>query len=517
MEAESSLALELTCPVCLLLFSEPACLPCGHIYCFACLQTMGEGLDQHCCPECQAEYQGTKAAVKSVKISNIVETYKATGGSVSASADFSDTRHPTVMNNLSCGTIQSNAKDDKATAGMSQQEGSGSPLEDFKKSGFNEKDGFQLKADASGHSFSLEEEQGSKKEMDEPKFRLASQVTELTLKLEMADSVLRKEKEWKEEVSSANSHLKEKMSKLLADIVDLSQSYSVTVKQLIEEELRPGEEAVSSRVSRASVLTEQLQQAMLKAKSLLTEEDDTVFADELQVLQPRIDKLMAQPLEGEDDGIETKVDPARTCSKLEDVNAELRERIGDVQRSLRNTLNPSEVTFDPDTAHPNLVLSADLKRVTFSSAKQPYPTCPQRFTSFFQVLSAQSFSDGDHRWEVELEVSPWIIGVCYSKQLARSGLPSALESSRSSWCLMWFDNLLTAFERGHSVPLKRTTVSRKLELKLSFKTHRLSFYNISPNSGKTHIYTFKAHLTEPVHLAYRMMAAHPKARATICS
>lgn len=466
-----ALALELTCPICLELFSEPVSLPCGHIYCLACLQTMGEGIDQYSCPECQTEYHGTKTLVKNFKMCSIIETYKATAGKVSPTANPD---HAPV-----------------------------------KRSGTEE---------STEQPFTLDQEQGKvKMEMDEPKFRLASQVTELSLKLEMAEGVLRKEKERELEVTTTNGLLREKASMLLEELTDLSRIYSAQVMQLIEEELGPGEASLGGRVSQASERTKQLRQALLRAESLLTEEDEAEFSEELQTLQPHIDELMAKPVEEEEDTIELKVNPTRACSELENMNAKLRDRFGDIQRSLRNTLNPSEVTFDPDSAHPNLILSQDLKTVTFSAAKQPFPPSPQRFTSFFQVLSTQSFYEGEHCWEVELEGSPWIIGVCYSGKLARSGLPSALESSRSSWCLMWFNNLLTAFEQSHSVPLKRTTVSRRLEIRLSFKTHRLSFYNISPISGKTHVYTFKANLTEPVHLAYRMMSGSPKACVTIFS
>lgn len=496
------MALQLTCPICLQLFSEPVSLPCGHIYCYACLQTMEEGLDQHSCPECQEEYQGAKALVKSFKMCSLVETYKATA----------DVGQLTIESDGRSVTEESNTEyhQDIATARGSRQE----------SSGCKGKGGSQTGSGSTERPYSVDQEPGSrkaKKEMAEPKFRLASQVTELSLKLEMAESVLRKERERELEVTTAGGQLREKVSRLLGQIKDLSQSYSEQVMQLIEEELGPGEASIGSRVSHASELTRQLRQAMLTAESLLTEDDETAFSDELQTLQPRIVELMAKPVGEEEDHADSKVNPARACPKLEDMNAELRERFGEIQRSLRNTLNPSEVTFDPETAHPSLVLSEDLKTVTFSAAKQPYPSSPKRFTSFFQVLSTQSFFEGDHSWEVELEGSPWIIGVCYSGKLARSGLPSALESSRSSWCLMWFNNLLTAFEQSHAVPLKRTTVSCRLEIKLSFKTHRLSFYNVSPVSGKTHVYTFKANLTEPVHLAYRMMSGHPKARVTIYS
>ncbi|XP_071350194.1 E3 ubiquitin-protein ligase TRIM39 [Trachinotus anak] len=507
-----ALVLELTCPICLQIFSEPVSLPCGHTYCFACLQSMGEGLDRHSCPECQAAYHGPTALVKNFKMCSMVEIYKATGGKISSTANSADIGHVAVKSHDSSVTDESNTKypQDLATA-----EGSQEGCAECKA-----KDGFKTGSGSTDQPFSLDQKPSSgkgKMEMDEPKFRLASLVTELNFKLEMAEGVLKKEQEQEFEVTTANAQLREKASGLLGQIKDLSQHYSEEVTQMIEEELGPGEATLVSRVRQASELTKQLRQAMLRAESLLTEEDEAAFSDELQSLQPHIVELMAKPVGEEADHVESKVSPARVCPKLEAMNAELREKLGEVQRSLRNTLNPSEVTFDPETAHPNLILSEDLKTVTFSATKQPYRSSPQRFTSFFQVLSTQSFSEGEHSWEVELEGSPWIIGVCYSGRLPRSGLPSALESSRSSWCLMWFNNLLTAFEQSNNVPLKRTTVSRRLEIRLSFKTHRLSFYNISTISGKTHVYTFKANLTEPVHLAYRMMSGHPKARLTVYS
>ncbi|XP_030584526.1 nuclear factor 7, ovary [Archocentrus centrarchus] len=511
-ENEEAFSLELTCPICLQLYSEPVSLPCGHIYCFSCLETMGEGLDQHNCPECHSEYQGPNALVKSFKMCNTVEADKAPTGKIILPASPSDVSHVTVKSDHSSVTEESNAKyhQDQATAGEIQEESG-----DCKA-----KDGFQIGSGSTEHPFSVDQEKGDargKMDLDEPKFKLASQVTELNLKLEVAEGVLRKEKELEFEVTTANAQLRDKASSLLGKIKELSQNYIEGVTQMIEEELGPGEAIICSRVSQASELTEQLRQALQRAESLLKEEDGAAFSEELQRLQPQIAGLIATQVEEGEGFVDTKVNLAQTCPKLENMNAELRERLGEIQRSLRNTLNPSEITFDPETAHPNLVLSEDLKTVTFSAVKQNYPSSPKRFTSFFQVLSNQSFSEGDHCWEVELEGAPWIIGVCYSGKLERSGVPSALESSQNSWCLMWFNNLLTAFEKSHSVPLKRTTVSRRLEIKLSFKTHRLSFYNISPTSGKTHVYTFKANLTEPVHLAYRMMSGHPKGRVTIYS
>lgn len=511
-ENEEALALELTCPICLQLFSDPVSLPCGHFYCFACLETMAEGLDHHNCPECHSEYQGSDALVKNFKMRSIVETYKATAGKVLPPGNPADGSYVTVESDHSSMTEESEAKYHQV------QEKAGELQEESEEC--KAKDGFRIGSGSTEHPFSMDQEKGGgrgKMELDEPKFKLASQVTELNVKLEMAEGILKKEKELELEVTTASGRLREKASGLLEKIKELSQNYIEGVTQMIEEQLGLPEAIICSRVSQASELTEQLRQALQTAESLLKEDDGATFSEELQRLQPQIADLISKQVGEEEELVKVKVNLAQACPKVEDMNAELRERLGEIQHSLRNTLNPSEITFDPETVHPNLVLSEDLKTATFSAAKQNYPSSPKRFASFFQVLSNQSFSEGDHCWEVELEGSPWIIGVCYSGKLERSGVPSALESSRSSWCLMWFNNLLTAFEQSHSVPLKRTTVSRRLEIKLSFKTHRLSFYNVSPTSGKTHIYTFKANLTEPVHLAYRMMSGHPKGRVTIYS
>ncbi|CAL8340788.1 unnamed protein product [Merluccius merluccius] len=527
-----------TCSICLQVFSEPTSLPCGHTYCLACLQTMAAGLDQHHCPECQQAYGGADALVRNEEMCRVVEAHKAAleqGHKVNGHPGRVEAATPTGPPEAARDREMAAA----AAATQSQEDGSKCHLRTPP-----EKD---LPEDRDGRRTASEplstppqqppptppqpppptgpQQQSiatKKTEMDEPKFRLASQVTELAVRLDVAESVLLKEKEREEELRAANEELRAAAAKLLDAIRTLTLNYGEAVTRLIEGELSPGEEALRARVGRASELTEELRHAALSAESLLTEEDAAAFAEDLGRLQPRIAQLMDRPpakeeeVEGGDGGGGSKRSVSFACARLEEMSAELKAGAAEIHRSLRSVLNPSEVTFDPDTAHPNLVLSGDMKTVTYSAAKRVCPASPLRFCSFLQVLSSQSFFGGEHRWRVELDGAPWAVGVCYGARLARVGLQSALESSRGAWCLMWFENRLRAFERSHDVPLKLTTLSRTLELRLSFRTHRLSFYNVGLAAEKTHLYTFKAQLEEPVHLAYRMMSGHPKGRVTIC-
>ncbi|XP_041745243.1 zinc finger protein RFP-like [Coregonus clupeaformis] len=510
-ETEGPLLLTLSCPICLQLLSDPMSLPCGHVYCSACLRKyMDTDTASHFCPECQVEFQVSQALVKNFNMCNIIESYKAnTAGKVSSVTDGDG-------GDFHQGVVSPNQSNDETSEGLldiEQQEPQHTGKE-ASETGLGD-------VAAVPPTFQKEELLVDVKTetamMDKSKLLLASQVTELTLRLQLAEDRLRKEEEREAEVRTANALLRRRAAKLLEQMTELTLKYVSGMTELIETELHPSEESIGGRVRQASELREKLREAQLRAKSLLTEQDSGVFSVGFQAEQLHIMELMVQkPLEELDN--KSKVNPDRACAELEWRSAELRAGVGAAQRSLCYVLNPSEVTFDLDTAHPSLVLSEDLKTVTFSAKKQPYPALPTRFSSFLQVLSTQSFWGGEHRWEVELDgSSPWIIGLCYSKAVARSGLTSALESSQGSWCLMWFDNLLRAFEQSHDVPLKRTLSVCRLEITLSFKTQRLSFYNISQYSGKTHVYTFKANLTEPVHLAYRMMSGQPKARITVCS
>ncbi|KAK3546698.1 hypothetical protein QTP70_032173, partial [Hemibagrus guttatus] len=60
-----------------------------------------------------------------------------------------------------------------------------------------------------------------------------------------------------------------------------------------------------------------------------------------------------------------------------------------------------DVTLDPDTAHPELILSADGKQVTHGNKCQNLPDTPQRFNASPCVLGKQSFSSGSFYYEVK--------------------------------------------------------------------------------------------------------------------
>ncbi|KAM6107049.1 butyrophilin subfamily 1 member A1-like [Phoenicopterus ruber ruber] len=78
--------------------------------------------------------------------------------------------------------------------------------------------------------------------------------------------------------------------------------------------------------------------------------------------------------------------------------------------------NPDVVTLDANTAHSQLVLSEDLRRVTLEWKVPDLPDTPERFSYWRCVLGREGFREGRHCWEVEVEGkvggdTSWAVGV----------------------------------------------------------------------------------------------------------
>uniref|UniRef100_A0A673MHE0 E3 ubiquitin-protein ligase TRIM39-like n=1 Tax=Sinocyclocheilus rhinocerous TaxID=307959 RepID=A0A673MHE0_9TELE len=71
-----------------------------------------------------------------------------------------------------------------------------------------------------------------------------------------------------------------------------------------------------------------------------------------------------------------------------------------------------DVTLDPDTAHPKLILSNDGKQVRHGDIKHELPDYPERFNYSASVLGKEGFLSGRFYFEVQLKgKSQWDLGV----------------------------------------------------------------------------------------------------------
>ncbi|XP_065271515.1 zinc finger protein RFP-like [Emys orbicularis] len=94
------------------------------------------------------------------------------------------------------------------------------------------------------------------------------------------------------------------------------------------------------------------------------------------------------------------------------------------------------VTLDPDTAHPWLVLSEDQKSVRRGDTQQRLPNYPERFDCWACVLGCEGFSSGRHCWEVEMgDGDLWAVGVAKESVRRKGEISPSPEGG--IWAVQW--------------------------------------------------------------------------------
>uniref|UniRef100_A0A2R9C2L3 Tripartite motif containing 58 n=1 Tax=Pan paniscus TaxID=9597 RepID=A0A2R9C2L3_PANPA len=145
-----------------------------------------------------------------------------------------------------------------------------------------------------------------------------------------------------------------------------------------------------------------------------------------------------------------------------------------------------DVKLDPATAHPSLLLTADLRSVQDGEPWRDVPNNPERFDTWPCILGLQSFSSGRHYWEVLVgEGAEWGLGVCQDT-LPRKGetTPSPENGVWALWLLKGNEYMVLA---SPSVPLLQLESPRCIGIFLDYEAGEISFYNVTDGS---YIYTF---------------------------
>ncbi|PWA21813.1 hypothetical protein CCH79_00017790 [Gambusia affinis] len=133
-----------------------------------------------------------------------------------------------------------------------------------------------------------------------------------------------------------------------------------------------------------------------------------------------------------------------------------------------------DVTLDPDTAHPNLVLSPDGKQVHCGGVKQNLPDNPERFDTAANVLGRQSFSSGRVYFEVEVRgKTAWDVGVVYGSIGRKGSISSSSASGLWAVGLRSGDTIKAA---GLNLDVK--TPLNKVGVFVDYKVGSIIFYNV---------------------------------------
>ncbi|XP_075594427.1 zinc finger protein RFP isoform X3 [Balearica regulorum gibbericeps] len=161
--------------------------------------------------------------------------------------------------------------------------------------------------------------------------------------------------------------------------------------------------------------------------------------------------------------------------KLEDFvqkNILVRGTLQKCQDSLMFKLQePTNVTLDPATAHPNLHLSEDQKQARGQLMQQDLPDNPERFDFEPCVLGCEGFTSGRHFWEVEVgQGGVWALGVARAS-VKRKGLMS-LTPKEGVWALEAYHSLTSP-----RTNLRLNPLPRRIRVSLDYEGGRVAFFS----------------------------------------
>ncbi|KAJ7987463.1 hypothetical protein DPEC_G00326760 [Dallia pectoralis] len=144
-----------------------------------------------------------------------------------------------------------------------------------------------------------------------------------------------------------------------------------------------------------------------------------------------------------------------------------------------------DVTLDPDTAFPYLILSEDGKQVRRGDLKQDLPDNPKRFDLYPSVLGKDGFSSGRFYYEVQVkEKEWWIFGFARESVERKTGVT---ETPDKGYWTLWLMNGEYKALTDPFTPLSLREKPQKVGVFVDYEEGQVSFFNVETRS---HIYSF---------------------------
>nr|XP_046163126.1 E3 ubiquitin/ISG15 ligase TRIM25-like [Oncorhynchus gorbuscha]XP_046163127.1 E3 ubiquitin/ISG15 ligase TRIM25-like [Oncorhynchus gorbuscha] len=145
-----------------------------------------------------------------------------------------------------------------------------------------------------------------------------------------------------------------------------------------------------------------------------------------------------------------------------------------------------DVTLNPVTAYPFLILSDDRKQVKRGEKLQFYRNSTQRFDVWSCVLAKEGFNSGRHYWEVNVgENKDWKVGVV-RESAQRKGLFDMSPNS-GYYALWWGGTHLRALTIPSLTKVKTSVRLRRVGVYLDCEEGQVTFYNVKTGSE---VYSF---------------------------
>ncbi|XP_028984885.1 zinc-binding protein A33 [Betta splendens] len=267
--------------------------------------------------------------------------------------------------------------------------------------------------------------------------------------LEVENSFDDLEREIRAEFQNLRRFLDEEEAK---DLERLRRERQKQVKQLKERE------------KKIAAQGKDLENAIAVLNSKLAEEDSPKLLTEIQDLIRRPQIRFILPAE-----VDTEVRSGQFVGPIQ----------YRIWKHMKSCLYPNitSLTFDPETAHPNLCLSQCCTTVWYEDGKdEPCRANPRRFNYYYCVLSHRGFTTGRHYWEVEVgHKTAWRLGV--AREDVSRGKMAVSGTSSGLWTLALKDRTVLACTDPKPTKVNVSVHLVRIGVYLDCDKEEVSFYN----------------------------------------
>ncbi|XP_073327745.1 E3 ubiquitin-protein ligase TRIM21-like [Pagrus major] len=307
--------------------------------------------------------------------------------------------------------------------------------------------------------------EGKKAELGKTDAEIQQMIQKRRLKLqEMKRSVELSKKDADREIAAGVqvfTALKESVERSQAELIDTVKEKQRKTEKQAEGFIKELEQEISELEKRSSEV-EQLSQS----------------EDHLHLLQS-FPSLNAAPPTKDWTGVRVRPPSyegtvVRAVNQLEETLSKQMKKLLELKRVQQYAV---DVTLDPDTAHPKLILSDDGKQVKHGDVRKNIPDNPERFDTCVDVLAKQSFSSGRFYYEVQVkEKTEWDLGVA-RESINRKG--KITPSPQDGYWMIWLRNK-NEYKAGAdpSVRLSLKRQPEKVGVFVDYEEGLVSFYDV---------------------------------------
>ncbi|XP_062863919.1 E3 ubiquitin-protein ligase TRIM39-like [Trichomycterus rosablanca] len=485
---------QLLCLICLDVFTDPVTTPCGHNFCRSCLTQHWDKSPQCHCPICKEKFTKRPELKINTTLREVADHFKkksevdkpevpcdaCTGEKQKALKSCLDCAVTFCESHLELHINVPNYKKHKLINPVKNLEDyrcqkHEKPLEWFCRDDQICVCQWCIEADHKNHNIIPIEE-----EINHKKTQLGKTQTEVQ---QMIQDRLKKIKEINHSVVLSKKYTEKEKSDSIKTFTDLihsiEKSQTETLK-MMEEKQKVVENQAERFIKDLEQEITELQRRETELEKLLnTEEHLNLLQDYPTICSPPTTKNWT------DISINTDPDVETLITSLSQLQKTLDEKLNKTELK-RIQQYAVDVTLDPDTANPYLVLSDDGKQVTCGNTEQNLPDIPKRFTNYCLIMGKQSFSSGRFYFEVQVSgKTEWSLGVA-RESVNRKGRIT-LRPQEGFWAVFLRNRDEYKAYAGSSVLLTLKKKPQKVGVFVDYEEGLVSFYDVE---NRVHIYSY---------------------------